>query len=423
MADTVICGIDIGSAKIATIVGLQSEREDQIRIIGFNSTPSRGVKRGMVVDIEKVTQSVEESVERAERMAGHKIHSAFLSIGGPHISSLNSHGVVAVSHPQGEIQEDDVNRVIEAARAISLSSTRQIIEVTPRDYTVNGESGIKNPIGMSGVRLEVETHIVTASQTNLKNIDRCLTDVGIENDGFVFSGLASAEAVLTETEKELGVAVVDIGAGKTDITLYVDGSLSYSASIGVGARHVTNDIAVGLRVALDSAEQIKLYMSSKKADFFNKGKSKSDMIPLSELKLAEKLADVPIKLLVDGIIAPRLEEMYKLIAEELAKSGFAQQIPSGLVITGGGSLTAGMLETGKRVIGLPIRQGIPTGVTGLVDEILDPQYATIVGLILSGKRNLIQDDRGSKNFNRLFRDLTVANSMQKLKGFFKQFIP
>ena len=263
MSDNLICGIDIGSSKIATVVGIESRESDEVRVIGFNSTPSRGVKKGLIVDIDQVTAAVEESVEKAERMAGHKIANAFVSVGGPHISSFNSHGVVAVSNPQAEIMQEDVSRVLDAAKAISLSTTRQIIDVSPREYSVDGQAGIRNPIGMSGVRLEIETHIITASTTNLKNIERCTADVGIANAGFIFSGLASAEAVLTDTEKDLGVAIVDIGGGKVDFCMYVEGALSYSASLPIGAKHITNDIAVGLRVSLASAEKIKLFLSRK----------------------------------------------------------------------------------------------------------------------------------------------------------------
>lgn len=422
MADKLICGIDIGSSKVATIVGLKAQDSDELRIIGFNSTPSHGVKKGLIVDIDKVTDSVEQSVIRAERMAGHKINKAFVSVGGPHISSLNSHGVVAVSHPQGEISEEDVDRVVEAARAISLSTTRQIIEVVPRDFIVDGQAGIHNPVGMSGVRLEVETHLVTASQTNLKNIERCIADLGIVNEGFIFSGIASSEAVLTETEKELGVGVVDIGGGKIDMSLFVDGSLSYSASIAVGARHVTNDIAVGLRVSLESAEKIKIYLNSVlgKQD---KDKKKIDELKLIDLNLPENLSEVSLKTLVDGIISPRLEEIFKFIGEEIEKSGFADQIPSGLIITGGGALTVGMLETGKRVIGLPMRIGLPDRISGLVDEIIDPQFASTVGLLLYGLKQDKGDESSLKNFNRIFRDFSMGGTVGKMKSFLKQFIP
>lgn len=421
MPDKILSAVDIGSSKVATIVGIKSEESQELRILGFHSSASRGVKKGLIVDIDEITRAVEESVEKAERMAGHKINQVFVSVGGPHISSLNSHGVVAVSNPQGEIVEEDVNRAIEAARAISLSNTRQIIEVIPREFVVDGQPGIKNPVGMTGIRLEVDTHIITASHTNLKNLERCITEVGLTNAGFIFSGLASAEAVLTDTEKELGAVVVDIGGGKIDISLYVDGALSHSSSIPVGAKHITNDIAVGLRVSLQSAEKIKLHLNKylhNKKD----AQKKEEELNLSNLNLPENVSDVTLKTLTDGIIAPRLEEMYKLIFEEIERSTYTNSIPSGLVITGGGALTVGMIETGRRVMGMPIRIGSPEGLTGLVDELLNPQYATTVGLLLYGQKNIIQEV-GWKNFNRILRDINLGNSVSKVKDFFKQFIP
>jgi len=423
MQDNQVCGIDIGSTKIATIIAVQPKDEEKLRVIGFDATRSKGVKRGLIVDIDQVTEAVEESIEKTERMIGKKLSSAYVSVGGPHISSLNSHGVVAVSDPQGEISEEDVERVIEAARAVSLSNTKQIIEVIPRGFTVDGQPGIKNPISMSGVRLEVETHIITASLTNLKNLDRCLSDLGINNNGFIFSGLASAESVLTDTEKELGVVLVDIGGGKTDICLYEDGSLAYSCSIPIGARHITNDIAVGLRVSLDSAEKIKTFLS--KAD---KNKKSEDLKSLNKLDLAslnipENITESSSKTLIDGIIGARVEEIYKMIGEEIEKSGFINSIPSGLVITGGGALTVGMIELGRKTLGLPIRIGQPEDITGLVDEILDPQYSSTVGLILYGRKNIISQDKGLMKFNKIFKDFSFGNTIAKFKEIFKQFIP
>lgn len=424
MSDKLICGIDIGSSKVATVVALESKEQDEVRIIGFNTTSSKGVKKGLIVDIDQVTQAVEESVEKAERMAGHKIIQSFISVGGPHIASLNSHGVVAVSNPQAEIVEADVDRVIDAARAISLSTTRQIIEVSPREYSVDGQSGIKNPVGMSGVRLEVDTHIITASATNLKNIDRCISDLGINNSGFIFAGLASAEAVLTDTEKDLGVALVDIGGGKTDLCIYIEGSLSHSVSIPIGAKHITNDIAVGLRVSLESAEKIKLYLSRHlKGATDPKTRKAHDAVNWAEAGIPESLPDVTAKTVVDGIMAPRLEEIYMQIGAEIEKSGFAKAIPSGMVITGGGALTVGMIEMGRKTIGLPIRIGRPEKATGLVDEILDPQFATTIGLIFYGRKNIMIDHQSSKDFNKIFKDMSFGNTVTKLKDLVKQFIP
>jgi len=428
MADNLVCGIDIGSSKISTIVSLLSKDNDDLRVIGVNSVASKGVRKGLIVDIDKVTVALEECVEKAERMAGHKINQSFVSVGGPHISSLNSHGVVAVANPEGEINEEDVDRVIEAARAISLSSTKKIIEISPREYIVNGQPGIKNPVGMSGVRLEVKTHIITASSTSLKNIDRCLSDLGIDNLGFVFSGLAAAESVLTETEKELGVVVVDIGGGKSDLSLYVEGALAYSSSIPVGAKHVTNDIAVGLRVSLSSAEKVKLFLSSFLQDErggLDKRKStkKIDSLDINEIDIPENVSNVSSKRLVNDIIAPRLEELFKLIGKEIEKSSFFDKVPSGVVITGGGSGTAGMIEMGKKVVGLPIRLGMPGKVTGLVDEVISPKFATTVGLILYGREHIMDSGFKAKDFNRVLKDLSLSNSMAKMKEFFKQFIP
>jgi cell division protein FtsA len=425
MSETILAGIDIGSSKIATIVGITSSESPEIRIIGFNISPSRGVKKGLIVDIEQVTGAVEESVEKAERMAGHKITQAFVSVGGPHIASLNSHGIVAVSSPNGEIVGEDVARVIDAARAISLSTTRQIIEVSPREYSVDGQTGINNPIGMSGVRLEVDTHIITASATNLKNIDRCLEDLGILNSGYIFAGLASSEAILTDTEKDLGVAVVDVEGGKMDMCIFVEGALSHSVSIPIGAKHITNDIAVGLRVSLESAEKIKMFLSKNAKAIHESFKKKSSdkKIDFSQLMLPEQLGDVTPKTVLDGIIGPRLEEIYNLIGEEIDKSGFGKQIPSGLVITGGGAQTIGMIEMGRKYLGLPIRVGVSNKLTGLTDEIMDPQFASVAGLIYYGNMGTEHEGETQKNFNKVLKDFSLNSSVGKVKDFFKQFLP
>ena len=422
MKKQLICAVDIGTSKVATVVALFDKEQDKVpKIIGFSSSPSLGIKKGLVIDIEKATEAIEKSIEKAEKMAGYKIDKAFVSVGGPHISSLNSHGLVAITNPNQEINEGDVVRVIEAAQAVSLSSTRQIIEVVPCDFTVDGQGGIKNPVGMTGVRLEVDTHIITASQTNIKNIQRCLSDLGIEIEGFVFSGLSSAEAVLTDTEKELGVVLVDIGGGKTDLCLYSEGSLLHSSSLPIGGKHVTNDIAVGLRVSLDSAEKIKIYLSKKMNNLSMK--KKISEIDLSELKLQEEIENISIKTLLDEIINPRLEEIFKLIYEEIEKSGLIKSIPSGLVLTGGGALTVGIMDVAKKVIGLPVRVGVPEKVDGLIDEILDPSYATTIGLILVGKNKIQKESFELKSFRRIWRDFSTDFSIEKLKNFFKQFIP
>jgi len=276
------------------------------------------------------------------------------------------------------------------------------------------------------VRLEVNTHIVTASVTNLKNIERSLSDLGISPEAYVFSGLASSLSTVSETEKELGVALVDLGGGKTDICIFAEGALSYSSSIPLGARHITNDIAVGLRISLDSAEKIKLYLMDKKhrkkvkeTDSTNK-----DDVDISELHLLEGLSTVSYKTVVDGIIRPRLEEIFEKIYEEIEKSEFATQVPSGLVITGGGALTNSAIDSAKRVIGMSARTGVPGSVTGLIDEIVYPQYAVVVGLLLYGKDNVQVKERiNLKDFNQILRSFSVKGSVKKVTDLFKTFIP
>lgn len=421
MNEQLINVIDIGSTKITTLIGLLKKESQEIQIIGVNHSKSKGVKKGLIVDIDQVAHSLSESIEKVERMAGHKINNAYVSVGGPHITSLNSKGVVAISNPNNEISAADIARVIEAAKAISLSSTRQIIDVTPRNYIVDGQEGIKNPLGMKGIRLEVETHIITASQTNLNNIERCLSILGINNNGFIFSGLASAEAVLNDTEKELGVVVADIGGGKTDLCIYVDGSLAYSSSLPVGARHVTNDIAVGLRVSLDSAEKIKLYLNEFEAKR-NKALKKEDEVDIHHLNLPENLNQISYKMVVEGIINPRLEEIFKMIFDEIEKSGFGNNIPSGLVLCGGGALTTNIVNIGKKIIGLPIKIGQPTGVTGLIDEIINPSCATAVGLLLIARKEILSGDDKNK-FSFIAKDMNISQLISNFKNFFKQFIP
>lgn len=429
MADLTITGIDIGTSKVAAIIAKVSENEEEPRVMGFVSVNSKGVRKGQIVDINQVTNAIEECVEKAERMAAIKVERAFVCVGGPHITSLNSHGVVAVSQPEVEISHDDITRAIEAAKAISISSTREVIEVIPREYVVDGQNGIKNALGMTGVRLEVNTHIITASLTNLRNIERSLSDLGIEKEAYVFSGLASSLATLSETEKELGATLVDIGGGKTDICIYVDGALSYSSSIPIGARHITNDIAVGLRISLDSAEQIKLFLMEK----FNHRKkinptasvaTKKDDVDIKELNLVEGLTSVSYKMVANGIIRPRLEEIFENVFEEIQKSGFLTMVPSGLVVTGGGSLTVGTVETARRITGLSARIAAPQGVVGLVDEVLYPQYATVVGIILYGKNYLIRNEKNSlKDFRSIFRDFSFKGSFRKITDLFKSFMP
>lgn len=383
----IIAGIELGSSKITTLAAQvtsdQTTYENLINIVGAASSESGGIKKGQIVNIEEATEAIISSVEAAERMAGYNLDRAFISIGGAHIHSQNSHGVVAVSDPSGEISNDDVARVIEAASAISLPQSREIIHVLPREFIVDGEAGAKDPVGMSGIRLEVDTHIITASNAAIKNLKKVVNEVGIKIEGLVFSGLAASDAALSATEKELGCVLIDIGGGTTSIAVFVEGALSYSSVIPIGAKNVTNDLAIGLRVSLESSEKIKVMLS----DTQKSKKPESDEVDLSGLDLPE-IKKISKKTLIEGIIKPRLNEIFGIVRIELEKEGLGGRIPSGAIITGGGAETAGCLESAKRTLSLPVRIGKPMGIGGLIDDIMTPAYATVAGLILYGARNI-----------------------------------
>ena len=379
-----IAAVDVGSSKITTLIAQintdEISLENTINIVGVSNIESRGVKKGQIVDIEDAVEAIISSVEAAERMAGYNLEKAFVSVGGAHVKSQNSKGVVAVSNQEGEVSPADVNRVIDAARAISHPASREIIHVIPREFIVDGESGVKDPIGMSGVRLEVDTHIVTASSAALKNLSKSVNEVGIDVEDLVFTGLASSHSTLTQTEKELGCVLIDMGSGTTSIAAFVDGALAYSGAIPIGARNVTNDLAIGLRVSLEAAENIKKSLNKKSKQTDKHGK---ELVEVSE-KGSDEVKKVTKRTLTEGIIRPRLSEIFTMAKAELEKANVINKIPSGAVITGGGALTVGIEDAAKRVLALPTRVAKPEGVGGLVDDILDPRYASAIGLILYG---------------------------------------
>jgi cell division protein FtsA len=331
-------------------------------------------------------------------MAGFEVRSAYVSISGGHISSQNSKGVVAVASPNQEIVRDDVHRVIEAARALSLPADREIIHIVPREFKVDSQEGIKDPVGMTGVRLESEAHIITSMSTALRNIEKCLHDVGLNIDGFVFSGLAASEVVLTETEKELGVVAVEIGAGSTSLCAFVEGSLAYSAALPIGARHITQDIALGCRISLDAAEKIKLALSNdpdvnlipnpgESKEEFNKRKKKLDQLDLNALGIDEKTDVLSKRALVEGIMVPRMKEIFTMIGQHLSAKDLLPQVPAGLVLSGGGAETIGMTEVAKRTLNIPARVGRPTELLGLIHDIQKPSFATAIGLLEYGRKH------------------------------------
>lgn len=388
----VLTGIDIGTDKCVTLIATRDQQLNTLRIVGVSAVPSKGVKKSQIIDLEQVLGVITESVDSAERMAGVEVKSAYISVSGSHISSFNSKGVVAVASPDKEITQLDVARVVEAARAISLPSDREILHIIPKSFSVDSQEGIKDPVGMTGVRLETEAHIITGLSPTLRNIDKCISDLGIKIDGFVFAGLASAEVTLSETEKELGVVSIDIGAGSTALCAYVDGALAYSGTIPVGARHITQDIALGCRVSLDVAEKIKVHLTSdtvtnltplsgeSKQDF-SRRKKQADVLSLKDIGVINTEETISKKAVTEGIIMPRIKEMMELILDQLEKNHLVPLIPAGAVLSGGGAHSIMLVDVAKHVLQLSARVGMPQKIEGLTNDIQDPSFATSLGLI------------------------------------------
>ena len=415
--EKIITGIDIGSTKVSTTVA--SVSDNKISVIGVSgNVPSKGINKGNIVDIDVAVEVISNSLERAERMAGVSVSSAYVTINGSHIETKNSHGVVAINpHNNSEISSDDVARVVEAAQAISLPSTREIIHVIPRDFIVDSQDGIKDPVGMSGVRLEVETNIIHASSTAMKNLIKCVQQVGVNVEDLVYTGIASSEAVLTDTEKELGTILVDIGGGTSSLIAFLEGSPVYSAVLPIGAKHVTVDLAYGLKARLEDAEKIKIKLSEDRVDVYNmsidKNKRNEEM-DLSEYGL--ETASVPKRFLYD-IMEARLNEIFTLIALEVKKANLIGKVPAGVVLTGGGALTAGVEKVAKNVLKVPVRIGYPKGVTGLIDEIQSPAFSATVGAVLYGSNLLKSSSILSYDKNRGKLTSSLSKIFDKLKSF------
>lgn len=430
--DHVVSGIDVGTSKITTLIATLSEEGDA-QVIGVSNVPSRGLRKGQVVNIEEATAAISQSLEAAERMAGVSVAKAFVSVGGNHIASQNSHGVVAVSEPDREITEHDVNRVIEAAKAVSLPSSREILHVLPRGYIVDSQEGIVDPVGMTGVRLEVDTHLVTGGATALRNLRKCVEELGVEVTGMVFGGLASAEASISDTEKELGVVLVDIGGGTTDVAIFVEGALSYSAVIPIGAINITKDLAAGLRISLESAEKIKLMLGatpkqpaiSAEEEKAKPAKSdKSDELDVTSFGFPEELRVLSRRTLTEGIIKPRLNEIFTMVALELKRSGFGGMTPSGVVITGGGAQTVGAVEAARRNLAMPVHIGLPKRTSGLIDEITTSAFTASVGLLLYGGKTG-KDERGTffSGFGKIGDKVQIKGIAGKILDLVKSFMP
>jgi cell division protein FtsA len=385
--NSLVVGLDIGTSKVVAIIGEVNHQGD-IEVIGVGSHPSRGLKRGVVVNIESTVNAIQRAVEEAELMAGCEVHAVYTGIAGSHINSLNSHGIVAIS--DGEVSSHDVRRVIDAARAVAISSDQKIIHVLPQEFIVDNQDSIREPIGMSGVRLEAKVHMVTGAVSAAQNIVKCVERCGLEVCDVILEQVASSYAVLGEDEKDLGVCLVDIGGGTTDIAIFTDGAIQHTAVIPIAGDQVTNDIAIALRTPTQSAENIKInHATCSLADLANE---EAIEVPGVSGRAAKTIS--PLELA--NVVIPRYEELFGLILAEIERSGYQDFIVSGIVLTGGASKVQGALELAEQCIQLPVRLGVPQYVKGLTDVIHNPIYATGVGLLLYGVREQRSEPYGGR---------------------------
>ncbi|MFW5910155.1 MAG: cell division protein FtsA, partial [Thiohalospira sp.] len=373
-----IVGLDIGTSKVVAIVG-EVNPEGTIEVIGIGSHPSRGMKKGVVVNIESTVQSIQRAVEEAELMAGCQIHSVFAGIAGSHIQSLNSHGIVAIRDK--EVTQGDVDRVLDAARAVAIPADQQILHLIPQEFIIDAQEGIREPVGMSGVRLEAKVHMVAGAVSAAQNIVKCVRRCGLEVDDIILEQLASSHAVLSDDEKELGVCIVDVGGGTTDIAVFTEGAIRHTAVIPIAGDQVTNDIAVALRTPTQYAEEIKIQYACALTQLANP--EETIEVPSVGDRPARRLARQTLA----EVVEPRYEELFTLVQAELRRSGFEDLCAAGVVLTGGTSKMEGVVELAEEIFHMPVRLGLPDGVTGLSDVVRNPIYSTGVGLLLFGRHN------------------------------------
>ncbi|HSH30774.1 MAG TPA: cell division protein FtsA [Thiohalobacter sp.] len=398
-----IVGLDIGTSKVVAIVG-EVLPEGGIEIIGIGSHPSRGMKKGVVINIESTVHSIQRAIEEAELMAGCQIHSVYAGIAGSHIRSLNSHGIVAIRDK--EVTPGDVERVIDAARAVAIPADQKILHILPQEFIIDNQEGIKEPVGMSGVRLEAKVHLVTGAVSAAQNIIKCVRRCGLEVDDIILEQLASSYSVLTEDEKELGVCLIDVGGGTTDMAVFTEGSIRHTSVIPIAGDQVTNDIAVALRTPTQHAEEIKI----KYACALTQLASDDDTIEVPSVgdRPARRLARHTLA----EVVEPRYEELLTLVQSELRRSGFEDLVAAGIVLTGGSSRMEGLVDLAEEVFHMPVRLGMPQYVAGLADVVRNPIYATGVGLLLFGNQN--QSHRNLDIQGRGFRGV-----LDRMKSWFQ----
>ena len=384
-----LVGLDIGTSKVVAIVGEISE-EGELEVIGLGSHASRGMKKGVVVDIESIVQSIQRAVEEAELMADCQVHGVYAGIAGSHINSINSHGMVAIKD-KNEISTEDVERVMVAAQAVALPGEQTVLHVLPQEYVIDHQEGIREPVGMSGVRLETKVHLVTAAESAVQNIEKCIRRCGLEVDDVIVEQLASSYAVLTEDDKELGVCLVDIGAGTTDIAVFTEGAIRHTAVIPIAGDQVTNDIAVALRTPSQYAEDIKI----RHGCALRQLASEDDLIEVPGV--GERPVRSLSRQMLACVLEPRYEELFELIKAELKHSGFLELLGTGIVLTGGSSKMKGVEELAEEVFHMPVRIEMPKNVKGLSEVVRNPIYSTGVGLLIYGqqaRKNAVTPDPG-----------------------------
>ena len=407
--EAVLVGIDVGTTKVVALIG-EVSRDGSITIIGKGPVPSAGLKKGVVVNIDQTVHSIATAVEHAERLSGWKIDKAFVGVGGAQVESLNSTGQVSVAAHGKEVSRDDIRRAVEQSRTIPIPSNREVLHVERRGFNVDGQEGVKDPLGMSALRLEVETHIVTAPQTAVQNLMKCVGQAGVKIDELVVNALASAEAVANETERELGVAVADVGAGTIDLAMFGEGSPFRTSVLPVGGNFVTNDIAIGIKTSLPAAEELKVRHGT--CDL--KGIADDEEIAVSVL--GEEAGRTISRIELCRIIESRMRETFELIGAEI-QAGGAGMLPAGLILTGGGAQLAGIAELGREVLSMPVRVVGPTGVGGLTDSILTPSYATSIGLLQWGA-SMLDDGEPTR-----YESAPAAGVLGRLRGAVKSMLP
>ena len=376
--ENLIVGLDIGTTKICDIVGAMTD--EGLDVVGIGTSPSRGLRKGVVINIESTVNAIRKAIQEAELMAGCEIKSVFAGIAGGHIKGINSQGVIAIKNR--EVTTEDVRRVIDAAKALAIPMDREVIHILPQEFIIDDQDGIKEPLGMSGVRLEARVHIVTGAVASAQNIIKSCNKAGVDVGDIVLEQLASSEAVLTPDEKDLGVALVDVGGGTTDIAIFVDGAIKHTSVLSLGGNHLTNDIAVGLRTPTAEAEKIKQVSGCCLVSMV--GKDETIEVP----SVGGREPRILSRQLLAEILEPRVEEIFTLVNREIVKSGFEDLIASGVVLTGGSAILPGMPELAEQIFDLPVRRGTPTDIGGLTDVVNSPIYATGVGLVKYGSRNM-----------------------------------